>query len=99
MADFRLFDVPVAVAQEETLAALVEMLEGVQEAQQSFAEKYGNPHLAGSPASLVEAARNDRQIRDAHGRAIMGQALVHVLRAQERRIVELEKAAKAGAKK
>ena len=99
MADPRLFDVPVAVAQEEALAALGELLADHAEAQQTFAEKYGNPHLAGSPASLVEVVAHDHQVREEHGQGVVTQALVHVLRAQERRIVELEKAAKAGAKR
>jgi hypothetical protein len=86
MADPRVFDVPVHVAQEAALGALGELLEDVPEAQQSFAEKYGNPNLLGSPATLVEAAANDRQVREEHGQAIMDQALVlvlvHALRAQ-----------------
>jgi hypothetical protein len=99
MADPRVFDVPVHVAQEAALAALAGILAGIPEAQQSFAEKHGNPHLEGSPASLVEVVAHDHQVREEHGLAVVTQALVHVLRAQERRIEELETAAKAGAKR
>jgi hypothetical protein len=99
MADPRLFDVPVHVAQEAALAALGELLADHAEAQQTFAEKYGNPHLAGSPASLVEVVAQDHQVREEHGLAVVTQALVHVLRAQQKRIEVLETAAKAGAKR
>ena len=100
MADPRLFDVPVHVAQEAALATVQALLSDVPEAQQSFAEKYGSPHLAGSPASLVEVVAHDHQVREEHGLAVVTQALVHALTAQQQRIAELETAAaKAGAKR
>lgn len=74
MADPRAFDVPVAIAQEEALAAILGVVAGVPDAQQSFAERYDNPGLPGSPASLVEAARNDHMVRAEHGQAILLQA-------------------------
>jgi len=99
MADPRLFDVPVHVAQEAALATVQALLSDVPEAQQSFAEKYGSPHLAGSPASLVEVVAHDHQVREEHGQGVMVQAFALLLTAQQRRIAELEKAAKAGAKR
>ncbi len=97
MADPRVFDNPVAVAQDEALAALLALLGDVPDAQQTFAERYGNPNLLPfSPATLVEAARDDGLVRASHGQAIMLQAFAHVLTAQQRRIEELE--AKASAK-
>lgn len=93
MADPRLFDGPVAVAQDDALDKLLALLADTPDAQRSFAEAYGNPHLEGSPASLVEAARHDHQVREAHGVAVLAQAVVHVLEDQRRRIGELEAAA------
>jgi len=65
------------------------LLAGVPEAQQTFAERYNNPNLYGSSATLVEAAANDRLVRAEHGQVIMLQAFAHVLTAQQR-IEELE---------
>ncbi len=90
MADPRVFDTAVAVAQDEALAAINQLLADNPEAQQPFAERYGNPNLPGSSATLVEAAANDHQVRAAHGQAIMLQAVAHALTAQQRRIEELE---------
>jgi hypothetical protein len=97
MADPRMFDTAVAVAQDEALAAINHLLADNPEAQQPFAERYGNPNLPGSAATLVEAAANDHQVRAAHGQTIMGQAFAHaltaqqkLLTAQQKRIEELE---------
>ncbi len=90
MADPRMFDTAVAVAQDEALAAIHHLLADVPEAQQPFAERYGNPNLPGSAATLVEAAANDHQVRAGHGLSIMAQAFAHVLTAQQKRIEELE---------
>jgi hypothetical protein len=101
MADPRMFDTAVAVAQDEALAAINHLLADIPEAQQPFAERYGNPNLPGSSATLVEAAANDHQVRAVHGLSIMGQGSAHVLTALLQRIEELEatvkpaKAAKA----
>ena len=62
-------------------------------------ERFGNPQLAGSSATLVEAIRNDRMVRDAHGLSIMVQALAHVVAHQGQRLEELENAAKGRARK
>ena len=99
MADPRVFNDPVAVAQEEALDKVVALLAGVPEAQATFAEKYGNPRLAGSPASLVEAASDDRMVRDAHGLKILTAALTQIVAHQQERIEKLEKAAKGRAGK
>ena len=99
MADPRYFDTPVAVAGEEALNKVGALLADVPEAQTAFSERYGNPHLAGSPTSLVEAASNDHQVRDAHGLSIMVQALAHVLTSQQERIEKLENAGKGRAGK
>jgi hypothetical protein len=97
MADVRMFDLPTALVKNEALAKVVEMLADVPEAQQSFEEHYGGAHLAihGSPASLVEHARRDRQVKDVHGTAILVSGLVLVVAEQGRRIAELEATAKA----
>jgi hypothetical protein len=94
MADPRMFDTAVAVAQDEALAAMHHLLADNPEAQQPFAERYGNPNLPGSSATLVEAAANDHQVRAVHGLSIMGQAFAHVLTALLQRIEELEAAVK-----
>jgi hypothetical protein len=95
MADPRVFDTAVAVAQNEALAAILKMLEDVPDAQQAFAERYGNPNLLPhSSATLVETARDDHQVRAVHGLTIMSQAFAHVLTAQQKRIEELEATAK-----
>ncbi len=90
MADPRMFDTAVAVAQDEALAAINQLLADNPEAQQPFAERYGNPNLPGSSATLVEAAANDHQVRAVHGLSIMGQGSAHVLTALLQRIEALE---------
>ncbi len=95
MADPRVFDTPVGVARAEALDALIRLLADVPEAQETFAERYGNDYLRHhSSATLVVAARDDHQVRDTHGLTIMVQALAHVLTAQQKRIEELEATAK-----
>jgi hypothetical protein len=100
MADFRMFDTPTALVKDEALAKLVEMLADVPEAQRTFEEHYGGAHLAihGSPASLVETARIDRQVKDVHGTAILVSGLVLVV-ADLQRQIEALKAAKPKAAK
>ncbi len=97
MADFRMFDTPTGLVKDEALAKVVEMLADVPEAQRTFEEHYGGAHLAihGSPASLVEVARQDRQVKDVHGTNILVSGLVLVVAEQERRIAALEATAKA----
>jgi len=91
MADPRVFDTLVAVAQDEALASLLVLLADDPDAQEGFAERYGNPYLEPhSATTLVEAAANDHQVRAAHGQAIMMQAAAHALTAQQKRIEELE---------
>ncbi len=98
MADPRVFDTLVAVAQDEALASLLVLLADVPAAQEGFAERYGNPYLEPhSSATLLEAARDDRMVRAAHGQAIMMQAAARaltaqqkLLTAQQKRIEELE---------
>ena len=96
MADFRMFDTPTGLLKDEALAKVVEMLADVPEAQRTFEEHYGGAHLAihGSPASLVEGARIDRQVKDVHGTAILVSGLVLVVAEQQRRIAALEAMAK-----
>ncbi len=96
MADFRMFDVPKGLLKDEALGIVVEMLKDVPAAQQSFQEHYGGAHLAihGSPASLVEVARDDRQIKDPYGTDILVSGLVLVVAEQQKRIEELEAAVK-----
>jgi hypothetical protein len=94
MADPRVFDTSVSVARDEAMAAILALLADVPDAQQTFAERYGNPNLLGSSATLLEAARDDHQVRDTHGLTIMVQAFAHVLTAQQTRIEELEVAVK-----
>jgi hypothetical protein len=97
MADFRMFVVPTGLVKDDALAKVVEMLKDVPEAQRTFEERYGGAHLAihGSPASLVEHARIDHQIKDVHGTAILAAGLALVVAEQGRRIAELEATAKA----
>ena len=78
----------------------------VPDPTQPFAERYGNPHLPGSPATLLEATTNDAQVRAAHGEKVMISALVRVvadLRSQNadlrRRVEELEASKKPKAAK
>jgi hypothetical protein len=87
-----MFDTPTGLVKDEALAILVELLADVPEAQRTFEEHYGGAHLAihGSPASLVEVARQDRQVKDVHGTALLVSGLVLVVAEQERRIAELE---------
>ncbi len=92
MADFRMFDTPTGLLKDEALGKLVEMLADVPEGQRTFEEHYGGAHLAihGSPASLVETARIDRQVKDVHGTDLLVSGLVLVVAEQQRRIAELE---------
>ena len=83
MADPRVYDGPVAVAYEEALAKAVALLADVPGAETTFSERYGNPHLSGSPAALAEAASSDRAVRDEHGMKIMAQALVRIVAHQQ----------------
>ena len=78
MADPRVFDTPVGVAVDEALAEVSRLLEGIPESRESFAARYGNEALFGSLASLVEAARDDRMVRDAHGLKILTSALAMI---------------------
>jgi hypothetical protein len=106
MADFRMFDLPTALVKDEALAKVVEMLADVPEAQRTFEEHYGGAHLAihGSPASLVEHARIDRQVKDVHGTAILVSGLALVVAHQQQQLEELRaevtaKAAKGSTKR
>jgi hypothetical protein len=101
MADFRMFDVPKGLLKDEALAKVVEMLADVPEAHQTFEEHYGGAHLAihGSPASLVQVARDDRQIKDPYGTDILASGLVLVVADLQRQIEELKAEAAAKATK
>ncbi len=99
MADPRLFDAPVEVAQQDAFDTLAGILAGIPEAQVPFSEKYGNPYLPGSPATLLQAVASDHQVREVHGQGVLLVALAHALAAQQKRIEALAKAAKAGAKR
>jgi hypothetical protein len=90
MADPRMFDTPVTVGFEEALRALGSLLADVPEAAKPFAETYENPHLPGSPASLLEAVSVDNQVRAEHGERVLMLALTKVTAAQQRRIEEME---------
>ena len=98
MADPRMFDTPVAVGFEEALGKLAALVDGVPAATTPFAEKYGNPHLPGSAATLLEAAANDKQVRAEHGEKVVTLNLVHLIVELARRIEELEAAQKPKAK-
>jgi hypothetical protein len=91
MADFRMFDTPTGLLKDEALGKLVEMLADVPEGQRTFEEHYGGAHLAihGSPASLVETARIDRQVKDVHGTDLLVGGLVLVVADLQRQIEEL----------
>ncbi len=100
MADPRVFDTPVGVARDEALDALIRLLEAIPDAQQTFAERYGNPNLLHhSSATLLEAARHDYLVRAEHGQPILLHAVALVLTEQERRIAELEDALTKGSTK
>ncbi len=101
MADFRMFDTPTGLLKDEALGKLVEMLADVPEAQRTFEERHGGAHLAihGSPATLVQVARDDRQVKDVHGTDLLVSGLVLVVAEQQRRIAELEAGAKSKAAK
>ena len=90
MADPRMFDTPVTVGFEEALRDLGSLLADVPEAARPFAETYENPHLPGSPASLLEAVSVDNQVRAEHGERVLMLALTKVAAAQQRRIEDLE---------
>jgi hypothetical protein len=92
MADPRAYDTPVAVAFEEALAALLGLAAPVEDVAESFAARYGNPHLLGSPLALLEAAAQDEQIRAEHGPRIVLRALVGVIAELQERVAELERA-------
>ena len=97
MADFRMFDVPTGLVKDDALAILVEMLADVPEGRQSFEEHYGGAHLAvhGSPATLVDTARIDRQVKDVHGTDLIAGCLVLVVADLQRQIAELRAEATA----
>jgi hypothetical protein len=97
MADPRMFDTPVTVAFEEALRDLGSLLAEVPEAARPFAETYQNPHLPGSPASLLEAVSVDPVVRGEHGERVLLAALVKVVASQQREIEQL-KNARNGAK-
>ncbi len=101
MADFRMFDVPKGLLKDDALAKVVEMLKDVPEAHQSFEERYGGAHLAihGSPATLVEHARRDRQVKDPYGTDILVSGLVLVVAHQQQQLEELRAEATAKATK
>ncbi len=101
MADFRMFDTPTGLLKDEALRKLVEMLADVPEAQETFEEHYGGAHLAihGSPASLVEVARQDRQVKDVHGTDLLVSGLVLVVADLQRQIEELRAAKPKAAKR
>jgi len=90
MADPRMFDTPVTVGFEEALRDLGNLLADVPEAARPFAEIYQNPHLPGSPASLLEAVSVDPMVRGEHGERVLMLALTKVASAQQRRIEDLE---------
>jgi hypothetical protein len=69
---------------------LASLIEDVPVAMQPFAERYNNPGLPGSVASLLEAASHDSQVRLAHCQAITAAGLVQLCGAQQRRIEALE---------
>ena len=83
MADPRVFNDPVAVAFDEALEQVSRLLECIPEAREAFSKRYGNPALFGSLASLVEAARNDHQVRDVHGPKILTAALAQIAAHQQ----------------
>jgi hypothetical protein len=93
VADPRAYDTPVEVERGEALALLGGLIEGVPDAQVTFAEAFGNPHLIGSPATLLEAARIDHGVRAEHGLSLLVGALARVVAYQDARIAELEEAA------
>jgi hypothetical protein len=90
VADPRLFDAPVTVGFEEALRDLGSLLADVPEAARPFAETYQNPHLPGSPASLLEAVSVDPMVRGEHGERVLMLAVAKVVSAQQRRIEDLE---------
>jgi len=85
-----MFDTPVTVGFEEALRDLGNLLADVPEAARPFAETYQNPHLPGSPASLLEAVSVDPMVRGEHGERVLMLALTKVASAQQRRIEDLE---------
>jgi hypothetical protein len=101
MADFRMFDTPTGLLKDEALGKLVEMLADVPEAQRTFEERHGGAHLAihGSPATLVQVARDDRQVKDVYGTALLVSGLVLVVVEQQRQLEELRAEATAKPKK
>jgi hypothetical protein len=90
-----MFDTPVTVGFEEGLRDLGVLLADVPEAQRPFAETYQNPHLPGSPASLLEAVSVDPVVRGEHGERVLMAALVKVVASQQREIERLRSGAKA----
>jgi hypothetical protein len=94
MADPRAFDNPVAIEMDEALSTMRGLLDTVPGAHVPFSERYNNPYLLGSVATLAEAARDDHQVRAEHGTNVLISGLVRVVAAQQRRIAELEATAK-----
>ena len=90
MADSRAFENPVAIEMDEALSTMRGLLDTVPGAHVPFSERYNNPYLLGSVATLAEAARDDHQVRAEHGTKILLSGLVRVVAEQERRIAELE---------
>jgi hypothetical protein len=90
MADPQIFAGPVEVETTEVMPLLREMLEEVPDARVTYAEKYSNPYLLGSPHDLLLQASIDSQVREMHGTVILANALVRVVANQQRRIEELE---------
>ena len=99
MADPRLFDTPAFLVQQDALEQVTRLLADVPAATTPFSERFGNPALLGSPASLVEAAHHDRLVREAHGLAILTGALAKIVASQQERIEKLENAGKGRAGK
>jgi len=92
-----MFDTPTGLVKDEALAILVELLKEFPEGQQTFEEHYGGAHLAihGSPATLVDTARIDRQVKDVHGTDLIAGCLVLVVADLQRQIAELRAEATA----
>ncbi len=92
-----MFDVPTGLVKDDALAILVELLKEFPEGQQTFEEHYGGAHLAihGSPATLVDTARIDRQVKDVHGTDLIAGCLVLVVADLQRQIAELRAEATA----
>jgi len=92
MADSRAFDNPVAIEMDEALSTMRGLLDTVPGAHVPFSERYNNPYLLGSVATLAEAARDDHQVRAEHGTNVLISGLVRVVAAQQQEIEALKAA-------